>query len=81
MPCLDRASKTGASVVYKSCLQSQRHTFQTCGDWPAGKLGQDHEYLMNIYMIYTEHILQCNQSEPQANASGRIVDMINENDW
>ena len=28
----------------------------------------------------TEHILQCNQSEPLADASGRIVDLINEND-
>ena len=27
----------------------------------------------------TEHILQCNQSEPQAVASGRIVDLMNEN--
>ena len=27
----------------------------------------------------TEHILQCNQSEPLADASGRIVDLINEN--
>ena len=26
----------------------------------------------------TEHILQCNQSEPLANASGRIVDLMNE---
>ena len=26
-----------------------------------------------------EHILQCNQSEPIADASGRIVDMMNEN--
>ena len=31
----------------------------------------------------TEHILQCNQSEPLADASGRIVDLMNENvlDW
>ena len=28
----------------------------------------------------TEHILQCNQSEPLANASGRIVNLMNEND-
>ena len=28
----------------------------------------------------TEHILQCNQSEPLADASGRIVDLMNEND-
>ena len=27
----------------------------------------------------TEHILQCNQAEPLADASGRIVDLINEN--
>ena len=27
----------------------------------------------------TEHILQCNQSEPLADASGRIVDLKNEN--
>ena len=27
----------------------------------------------------TEHILQCNQSEPLAHASGRIVDLMNEN--
>ena len=27
----------------------------------------------------TEHILQCNQSEPPADASGRIVDLMNEN--
>ena len=27
----------------------------------------------------TEHILQCNQSEPVADASGRIVDLMNEN--
>ena len=27
----------------------------------------------------TEHILQCKQSEPPADASGRIVDLINEN--
>ena len=27
----------------------------------------------------TEHILQCNRSEPLADASGRIVDLINEN--
>ena len=27
----------------------------------------------------TEHILQCNQSGPQADASGRIVDLMNEN--
>ena len=26
----------------------------------------------------TEHILQCNQSEPLADASGRIVDLMNE---
>ena len=26
-----------------------------------------------------EHILQCNQSEPLADASGRIVDLMNEN--
>ena len=28
----------------------------------------------------TEHILQCSQSEPLANASGRIVDLMNKND-
>ena len=27
----------------------------------------------------TEHILQCNQSEQLADASGRIVDLMNEN--
>ena len=27
----------------------------------------------------TEHILQCNHSEPLADASGRIVDLKNEN--
>ena len=27
----------------------------------------------------TEHFLQCNQSEPLADASGRIVDLVNEN--
>ena len=27
----------------------------------------------------TEHILQCNQSEPLADCSGRIVDLMNEN--
>ena len=30
--------------------------------------------------ISTEHILQCNQSEPLADASGMIVDVMNEND-
>ena len=29
--------------------------------------------------ISTVHILQCNQSESLADASGRIVDMMNEN--
>ena len=29
--------------------------------------------------ISTEYILQCNQSEPLADASGRIVDLMNEN--
>ena len=29
--------------------------------------------------ISTKHILQCNQSEPIADASGRIVDLMNEN--
>ena len=29
--------------------------------------------------ISTEHILQCNQSEPLADASGMIVDVMNEN--
>ena len=29
--------------------------------------------------ISTEHILQCNQSEPLAYASESIVDLINEN--
>ena len=29
--------------------------------------------------ISTEDILQCNQSEPQADASERIVDLMNEN--
>ena len=29
--------------------------------------------------ISTEHIPQCNQSEPLADASGRIVDLMNEN--
>ena len=28
----------------------------------------------------TENILQCNQSEPLADVSGRIVDLMNEND-
>ena len=28
----------------------------------------------------TELILQCNQSEPLADASGRIVDLMNENE-
>ena len=28
----------------------------------------------------TEYILQCNQSEPQADASGRMVDLMNENE-
>ena len=28
--------------------------------------------------IFTEHILQCSQSEPLADASGRIVDLMNE---
>ena len=28
---------------------------------------------------FTEHILQCNQSEPLADASGRIADLMNEN--
>ena len=27
----------------------------------------------------TEHIPQCNQSEPLADASGKIVDLMNEN--
>ena len=27
----------------------------------------------------TEHILHCNQSEPLADASGRLVDLMNEN--
>ena len=27
----------------------------------------------------TKHILQCNQSEPLADASGRIVDLMSEN--
>ena len=27
----------------------------------------------------TEHIVQCNQSEPLADASGRVVDLMNEN--
>ena len=27
----------------------------------------------------TENILQCNQSEPLADANGRIVDLMNEN--
>ena len=27
----------------------------------------------------TEHILQCNQSDTLADASGRIVDLMNEN--
>ena len=30
--------------------------------------------------ISTEHILQCNQSEPLADAGGRIVDLMYEND-
>ena len=29
--------------------------------------------------ISTEHILQYNRSEPQADASGRIVDLMNKN--
>ena len=29
--------------------------------------------------ISTEHIQQCYQSEPLADASGRIVDLVNEN--
>ena len=29
----------------------------------------------------TEHILQCNQSELLADASGRIVDLLNENGY
>ena len=29
--------------------------------------------------IATEHILQCNQSEPLADAGGSIVDLMNEN--
>ena len=29
--------------------------------------------------ISTEHFLQCNESEPLADASGRIVDLMNEN--
>ena len=29
--------------------------------------------------ISTEHIIQCNQSDPLADASGRIVDLMNEN--
>ena len=29
--------------------------------------------------ISTGHILQCNQSEPLADASGRIVDLMSEN--
>ena len=28
----------------------------------------------------TEHILQCNQSNPRTDASGRIVDLMNENE-
>ena len=31
--------------------------------------------------ISTEHVLQCNQSEPLADANGRIVDLMNENDF
>ena len=31
--------------------------------------------------ISTEHISQCNQSEPLADASGKIVDMMSENDF
>ena len=27
----------------------------------------------------TEHVLQCDQSEPLADASGKIVDLMNEN--
>ena len=61
------------SVLFKSCLQSQGHTLVSCGDWPAKKLGHAHEYNP------TEHILQCNQSEPLENASRRIVDLMNEN--
>ena len=30
--------------------------------------------------ISTEDILQCNQSEPSADASGKMVDLMNENE-
>ena len=30
--------------------------------------------------IFTEHISQCNQSEPLADASGKMVDLMNENE-
>ena len=30
--------------------------------------------------ISTEHISKCNQSEPLADASGNMVDLMNEND-
>ena len=33
---------------------------------------------VKLINISTENILQCNQSEPLAHASGRIVDLMNE---
>ena len=37
------------------------------------------EIQVKFMNISTEHILQCNQSEPLADASRRIVDQMNEN--
>ena len=34
---------------------------------------------VKCWNIYTEHISQCNQSKPLDGASGRIVDLMNEN--
>ena len=44
-----------------------------CIPWPD-------ENPVKFMNISTEHILQCNQTEPPADASERIVDLMNEND-
>ena len=62
------------SLVWPCGLECQGHHFcQVLPFWTDTKSGQIHEYV-------SEHILQCNQSEPLADASGRKVDLMNEND-
>ena len=82
-----------AGLMYANCLRRWPNIKSKCILWPDHVVYNVKDTIFVRYRLIdpqipnrvkfmntsTEHILQGNQSEPLADASGRIVDLMNEN--